>query len=105
MSLSDREAAYIRARLAGATDAEAAATAGYESRVPSRVCKLAARALLLRAEPEVMASYQARAEDLQAKIETIRAKQLRPLYAEANKLASMAAVAALVFEVRNKSQT
>lgn len=105
MSLSDRERLYIRARLDGATDAEAAAAAGYEGRAPSRVCKLASRAKLLRAEPELMASYKARAEDLQAKIESIREKQLRPLYAEASKLSAMAAVAALVFEAHNKSQT
>lgn len=100
MSLSDREAAYIRARLNGATDVEAAAAAGYEGRAPSRVRKHASRALMLRAEPELMASYQARAEELQSKIETIRAKQLRPLYVEAAKLEAMALVAALVFETK-----
>ncbi len=104
MSLSDREAAYIRARLDGATDAEAATAAGYEGRAPSRTRKLASRATKLRAEPELMASYKARAEEVEAKIESIREKQLRPLYAEVSKLASMAAVAALVFET-HRGQT
>lgn len=97
MSLSQRERVYIKARLRGAADGEACAEAGYAGCCPpARVYKLAAKALALRAEPELLASYRARLEELEAKIEAIRTNALRPLYKERTKLASMEALAQML---------
>jgi hypothetical protein len=96
MSLSPRERCYIKARLSGASDGEACAAAGYTARPPARVLKLAAKVLALKAEPELLTSYRARREDLEARIEAIRAATLRPLYKERAKLASMEALAELL---------
>lgn len=100
MSLSDREQTYIRARLGGANDTEAGEQAGYAGRAPARVRKHANRALLLRAEPGLAASYEQRRDAVQAKIDAIRTKQLRQLYDELARMASMALIAELVFEAQ-----
>jgi hypothetical protein len=104
MSLSKREKIYIRARLDGASDAEAGELAGYTGRAPARVRKHAARALLLRAEPDLAASYEQRRAAAQAKIDAIRTKQLHPLYAELGKMAAMAMIAEMVLEAQGGQQ-
>lgn len=97
MSLSARERAYIRARVAGMGDDEAARAAGYGARCPpARVYKLAAKALALKAEPDVAETYRARREALEAKIEALRVDTLRPLLVERARLASMEALAELL---------
>lgn len=97
MSLSQRERTYIKARMAGLSDDEAARAAGYGSRCPpARVYKLAAKALALKLEPDLADTYRARREALEAKIEALRAAMLRPLYKERAKLAHMEALAELL---------
>lgn len=100
MGLSEREKAFIRSRLDGASEAEAGAQVGYTGRAPARVRKHANRALLLRAEPGLAASYEQRRADAQAKIDAIRSKQLHPLYAELGRMAAMAMIAELVLEAQ-----
>ena len=100
MGLSEREKAFIRARLDGASEAEACEQVGYTGRAPARVRKHANRALLLRAEPGLAASYEQRRDDAQAKIDAIRTKQLHPLYAELGRMAAMAMIAELVLEAQ-----
>lgn len=96
MSLSQRERAYVAARLRGASDAEAAQEAGYTSRAPTgRLAKLAHKALALRDAAELGATYRARCEELEAKIHRIQTHQLDPLVRELRKLQDFAQLATL----------